>query len=187
MYRLLRAILLLLCFVSPAVAEGFYVVHDRSTNKCSVVDKPPDPTSSVIALGESYKTRAEAESGLSSAALCGRAQAAPVPILTSIPANSTTVAHWYKKNVYDFSDAKLGEIEDVLIDPEGKVAAMILGVGGFLGIGEKAVAVPFQAVHFKSKDENKWYPVMNVTKEALSRAPALRYDRNAGTWVVERR
>ena len=62
---------------------------------------------------------------------------------------------------------------------------MIVGVGGFLGIGEKDVAVPFNAVQFKTKDNNKWYPVMNATKGALKNAPGLKYDRTAMTWVAE--
>ena len=54
--------------------------------------------------------------------------------LSSIPANSATVTHWHKQNVYDPSDNKIGEVNDVLIDRNGKAAALIIGVGGFLGI-----------------------------------------------------
>src|SRR4051794_31413382 len=64
-------------------------------------------------------------------------------ILTTIPGEALTVTHWYKQNVYDPGDNKIGEIMDVLVDKEGKINAMIIGVGGFLGIGEKDVAVPF--------------------------------------------
>jgi sporulation protein YlmC with PRC-barrel domain len=85
-------------------------------------------------------------------------------ILASIPANAMTVTHWYKQSVYDPSDAKVGEIMDVLVDRDGKIGVLIVGVGGFLGMGEKDVAVPFNAVQFKTKDNNKWYPVMNTTK-----------------------
>jgi len=106
-------------------------------------------------------------------------------ILTVIPANSVTVTHWYKQNVYDPGDNKIGEIMDVLVDREGKATALILGVGGFLGIGEKDVAVPFDAVQVTSKDNNKWYLVMNSTKDALKSAKGFKYDRNAMTWMPE--
>jgi hypothetical protein len=96
-----------------------------------------------------------------------------------------TVTHWHKQNVYDPSDAKIGAIEDVLVDREGRIVAFIVGVGGFLGMGEKDVAVPFNAVQFKTKDNNKWYPVMNTTKDALKNAPGHKYDRNAMTWTLE--
>jgi hypothetical protein len=114
--------------------------------------------------------------------------AAPGPvaqILPSIPANAMTVTHWYKQNVYDPSDAKIGEIMDVLVDRDGKTVALIVGVGGFLGMGEKDVAVPINAVQFKTKDSNKWYPVMNTTKDALKNAPGFKYDRTAMTWTAE--
>jgi PRC-barrel domain protein len=55
------------------------------------------------------------------------------------------VAHIYKQNVYDPADNKIGEIMDVLVDRDGKVTALVVGVGGFLGMGEKDVAVPFNS------------------------------------------
>jgi sporulation protein YlmC with PRC-barrel domain len=106
-------------------------------------------------------------------------------ISASIPANSVTVTHWYKQNVYDPGDNKIGEIMDVLVDREGKVSALIVGVGGFLGMGEKDVAVPFNAVQVTSKDNNKWYLVMNSTKDALKSAKGFKYDRDAMTWMPE--
>jgi len=106
-------------------------------------------------------------------------------VLTSIPADSATVTHWYKQNVYDPSDKKIGEIMDVLVDKAGKTTALIVGVGGFLGAGEKDVAVPFEAVHSTTKDNNKWYLVMNTTKDALKSAPGFKYDRSSMTWMPE--
>ena len=47
------------------------------------------------------------------------------------------MTNFYKQNVYDPSDNKIGDIDDVLIDKEGRVTALIISVGGFLGMGEK--------------------------------------------------
>src|SRR5437879_10555773 len=55
----------------------------------------------------------------------------PAQILASIPQNAMTVTHWYKQSVYDPSDNKIGEIMDVLVDRDGRVGALIIGVGGF--------------------------------------------------------
>jgi sporulation protein YlmC with PRC-barrel domain len=113
-------------------------------------------------------------------------QAGPaVQVLTSLPANSTTINHWYKQNVYDPNDNKIGEIQDVLVDREGKVLAFIIGVGGFLGIGEKDVAVPFNAIRVTTKGDNKWYLVMNSTKDALKDAKGYKYDRSNMAWMPE--
>jgi sporulation protein YlmC with PRC-barrel domain len=102
-----------------------------------------------------------------------------------MPSEAMTVTHWYKQSVYDPSDAKIGEIMDVLVDRGGKIVALVVGAGGFLGMGEKDVVVPFNAVQFKTKDNNKWYPVMNTTKDELKNAPGYKYDNTAMTWVPE--
>src|SRR5437763_1266262 len=109
----------------------------------------------------------------------------PAQILSSVPANSMTVTHWYKQNVYDPSDSKIGEIMDVLMDKEGKATALIIGVGGFLGAGEKDVAVPFNAVQVTTKNNNKSYLVMNATKDAMKNAKGFKYDRSEMKWVPE--
>ena len=114
-----------------------------------------------------------------------RQDGTPAQVLSSIPSDSVTVTHWYKQNVYDPGDNKIGEIMDVLVDRDGKVTALIVGVGGFLGLGEKDVAVPFNSVRATTKDNNKYYLVMNSTKDALKSAKGFKYDRNAMTWLPE--
>lgn len=110
--------------------------------------------------------------------------AAPAEMLTSLPSETWPVTDWYKQGVYDRADNKIGEMLDVMVDHDGKNVAIIIGVGGFLGIGEKDVAVPFNAVHFKKKD-NGWQAVMNTTKETLRSAPGYKYDRNTRNWVPD--
>ena len=51
--------------------------------------------------------------------------------------------------VYGANNENIGEINDVLISRSGQVAAVIIGVGGFLGIGEKDVAVPMSMLLFQ--------------------------------------
>src|ERR1700759_236774 len=46
-------------------------------------------------------------------------------------------------NVYNGANEKIGDIQDVILDRSGKVAHVILAVGGFLGMGEQYVAVSF--------------------------------------------
>jgi sporulation protein YlmC with PRC-barrel domain len=101
----------------------------------------------------------------------------------TIPASSFSVTDWYKQSVYDPKDTKIGEIMDVLVDESGRVSSLIVGVGGFLGAGEKDVAVPFDAVHDTTKNNNKWYLVMNATKDELKSAPGFTYDKDSTTWV----
>lgn len=51
--------------------------------------------------------------------------------------------------VYGANNENIGEINDVLLNRNGQVAAVIIGVGGFLGIGEKDVAVPMSMLLFQ--------------------------------------
>ena len=105
--------------------------------------------------------------------------------MTTMPRDAVTVTNWYKQNVYDSSNNKIGEIIDVLVNKNGEVTAVIVSVGGFLGMDTKDVAAPFGSIHTTMKD-NKWWLVMNTTKDALKTAPGYKYDRNSTMWVPEK-
>ena len=51
-------------------------------------------------------------------------------------------------DVYNNSNEKIGDIREVLLDQSGKAEAVVIGVGGFLGIGERDVALPFSEIKF---------------------------------------
>jgi len=105
-------------------------------------------------------------------------------VLNTVPSNALTVTDWYKQDVYDQSNTKIGQVTDVLVAQDGQVTALIVGVGGFLGAGEKDVAVSFNAVKPTKKD-NKIYLTMNTTNDALKAAPGFKYDREKNTWVPD--
>ena len=70
-------------------------------------------------------------------------------------------------DVYNEANEKIGDINEVILDRSGKVANVILGVGGVLGLGEHYVAVAF--------DKLKWVdqPVTSTTASTTS-APGIR-------------
>src|SRR6201982_1665526 len=51
-------------------------------------------------------------------------------------------------SVYNDKNESVGSISDMLTDKNGKIVAVVIGVGGFLGVGEHLVAVPFDKVKF---------------------------------------
>jgi hypothetical protein len=75
---------------------------------------------------------------------------------------------------------------DVLLSSDGKVNALIVGVGGFLGMGEKDVAVPFSAIKHETRD-GKVYLTLDTTKDALKVAPGLKFARSTTTWVADKK
>jgi sporulation protein YlmC with PRC-barrel domain len=56
-------------------------------------------------------------------------------------------------DVYNDKNEKIGDISDVILDRTGKVEAVIIGVGGFLGIGQRDVGVPFTALRFEMETQ----------------------------------
>jgi sporulation protein YlmC with PRC-barrel domain len=106
-------------------------------------------------------------------------------MMSSVPSSSKTVTDWYKQDIYDPSNSKIGKIDDVLVSDNGQVNALVIGVGGFLGAGEKDVAVPFTAVKWTTKD-NKNYLTMNTTKDELKAAQGLKYDSDKTAWVSDK-
>jgi sporulation protein YlmC with PRC-barrel domain len=103
-------------------------------------------------------------------------------MMTTVPNNAATITTYYNEDVYDTKENKIGDVNDILLDADGKVAAVIVGVGGFLGVGEKDVAVPFNALKIAEKNGDR-YLVMNTTKEALQSAPGYTFDKTKGVWV----
>ena len=57
-------------------------------------------------------------------------------------------------NVYNQQDEHVGDISEVLVNKEGQVEAVVIGVGGFLGIGQRDVAVPFNALEWVIQDRS---------------------------------
>jgi sporulation protein YlmC with PRC-barrel domain len=101
---------------------------------------------------------------------------------TTVPADAVSISAYYNEDVYDTQENKIGEVNDILLDKDGRVSTVIVGVGGLLGVGEKDVAVPFNALKVGEKDGDR-YLVMNATKEALEKAPGYIFDETKGVWV----
>jgi sporulation protein YlmC with PRC-barrel domain len=102
--------------------------------------------------------------------------------LATLPPGASTVTNWYKQDVYDPSENKIGEIRDVLVDKDRKISAFIVKVASFLGTREKYVAVPFDNVHETVRRGDRWL-TMNTTKDALKSAAGYKYDKAKATWV----
>ncbi|WP_342727562.1 PRC-barrel domain-containing protein [Bradyrhizobium sp. B097] len=128
---------------------------------------------------------------------------------------STTSATSYQGNwraskvvglsVYNDKNESVGSINDLLMDKDGAIKAVVIGVGGFLGVGEHLVAVPLDKVKFSSEPvaytgasntgsttksttttgaapaaakPNPWYPdhaVFSATKDELKAMPEFKY------------
>jgi sporulation protein YlmC with PRC-barrel domain len=104
--------------------------------------------------------------------------------MSSLPSDSKTVTNYYKQDVYDKNQNTVGKVDDVLIDKSGKVTTLMVGVGGFLGAGEKDVALPFAAVQPEKKND-KWYLTVDETKDSLKSAAGYKYNSTTTTWAPD--
>jgi len=104
-----------------------------------------------------------------------------VTVATSILATGYTIAdkddlatEIIGKRVYSSADPNadhIGEVNNLVIGENGQVAAVVIGVGGFLGIGEKDVAVNFGELQRVTAQDGAEHFVLPATKEALEAAP----------------
>ena len=75
--------------------------------------------------------------------------------------------------VYGADDKKIGDIEELLVDNSGAIRAAVIGVGGFLVVGEKDVAVSFSAlnIHRKANSDAIDKVTVSYNKDELKNAP----------------
>lgn len=76
------------------------------------------------------------------------------------------------ESVYNEAGEKVGVIDDLIVRPDDRVMFGVVSVGGFLGLGNRLVAIPYQA--FTAGSDGKLI-LAGVTKEDLKNAPAFKY------------
>ncbi|RWK58837.1 PRC-barrel domain-containing protein [Mesorhizobium sp.] len=102
--------------------------------------------------------------------------------LTEMPVDKIRSEDLVGTTVYGANDVNLGEIGDVVLTGDKKVDAVIIDVGGFLGVGEKEVAIGMDNLKFMTDKDGNRYLYTNFTKEQLeAQAP---YDK--ATYVQNR-
>jgi sporulation protein YlmC with PRC-barrel domain len=81
-------------------------------------------------------------------------------------------------SVYGPDNASIGEISDVLIGSDGKIHAVVVGVGGFLGIADKDIAIPFEALSIARGPASGAIDKVTVkySKQQLQDAPRFALD-----------
>ena len=83
------------------------------------------------------------------------------------------------------ANESIGEINELILDKDGKVVAVVVGVGGFLGMGEREVALDFKSLQIKydpsaMTNAGATTATVDATKDSLKTAPAWTSDRNSG-------
>jgi hypothetical protein len=83
--------------------------------------------------------------------------------------------------VVNAANETIGDVNEVVVSQDGKVAAIIVGVGGFLGMGEHEVAMNYTGLKFAKDASGRIVINVNATKDQLKTAPGWKWDSAAGT------
>ncbi|MDQ0326679.1 hypothetical protein J2R99_002548 [Rhodopseudomonas julia] len=119
----------------------------------------------------------EAQPNDSMSAPTGEAAEAPAKpmdasvFLTEQSEDQVQASSYIGQTVYNQSDEAVGDINDLLFKKAGGIDGAIIGVGGFLGIGEKNVAVKFSEIDIQTDEDGDLHLVIDGSKEALEAAP----------------
>jgi sporulation protein YlmC with PRC-barrel domain len=81
------------------------------------------------------------------------------------------VSNLMGKSVYNLNNERIGEVNDIVINDGKTIKAIVVGVGGFLGMGERSVAVDPGSVLLTEQPDGSARLVVNTTKEELKKAP----------------
>jgi sporulation protein YlmC with PRC-barrel domain len=95
--------------------------------------------------------------------------------MDSTPMNGMRISDLMGADVKTTNDEDLGSVTDVIVDESGSIIALVVGVGGFLGMGERDVAIGWDDVT-KSRTGDNHELRVSVTRDSLSAAPEFRRD-----------
>lgn len=146
---------LIAMLAGPALAQGTTGTTTGST--------PASPAITTPTPGETTAPRPSASASTSSATMSSDHQRADKII---------------GMDLRNTQDQDLGKIKDLLVGADGKITQVVLSVGGFLGIGDKLVAVDWNQVQI---DPARKIAVASMTKDQLQQAPAFKYPEDVRT------
>lgn len=95
--------------------------------------------------------------------------------LTEQTSDQIAASTYIGQTVYNAGDESIGEINDLIMKKDGGVEAAVIGVGGFLGLGEKDVAVPFDRIAIAEQpNTDKLKLTTTETADTLKAAPEFK-------------
>ncbi len=98
----------------------------------------------------------------------------PASALSFVAAQSTgeqSTSSLIGLDVQNAQGESLGDINYLVLDANGAVTTAVIGVGGFLGVGEKNVGVPFKDLKMGANKDGKRVAMVDATKDTLTAAP----------------
>jgi sporulation protein YlmC with PRC-barrel domain len=148
----------------------------QSTNTPPAEPTPPAATAPAPDAGASTKTTQTTTTTTNS----------NVEFKSSMASNEMLASKLTGMTVRNSAGENLGDINDLVMDQSGKPSVAIIGVGGFLGLGEKDVGVPFASLTFADAQDGSKVARLDTTKDALKGAPNFVYRDEVSTTASTR-
>jgi sporulation protein YlmC with PRC-barrel domain len=153
---------------SPAFAQSSPTAPS-ATNEKSTVESPASPTGSM----KSPSTAADRTDKSTSTTT--------TTTTASSAAKTFSADSLMDANVRNAANENVGDVSDVVFDTSGKMTGIVVGVGGFLGIGERNVLIPFDQIQLQTGQSGDLVVMSNLTKESAKTLPEYRADAATGT------
>jgi sporulation protein YlmC with PRC-barrel domain len=162
--------------IGAAMAEGTPPSSPPASQTQTQTQTPPSATPGQPVPGgrsDSAGSTASSQTGPSGSTAASNTGASNAKFVNSQRADQFLASKFKGTDVIGADDEKIGDVSDILFDKDGKIEAYVIGVGGFLGIGAKDVALApnsFQVVAGdKSKNEADKLKI-TMTKDELKQA-----------------
>ena len=128
----------------------------------------------VLALGGAALAQQSSPSGPSTAPSTTAPSGSPTGAMAG-PASGMRASDIIGTDVKNPQGETVGEIEELLVQNDGRVTHVVISVGGFLGMGDRRVAVPFNEMQVQADGRQITY---NITKDQLKQQPEYRPERS---------
>ncbi len=172
MKKTLGAIIAAALMTSTALAPAFAQTNNAAPATPAAPTAPAESNTMAPAAG------APAAGSTTSAA-------ADAPYLTEQAETQVSANDYIGKQIYNANNESIGNVNDLILEENGGLVAAVVGVGGFLGIGQKDVALPMSKVSLTRDAENNNDVRLTTTEtaEALQSAPEFKTldDKQAAT------
>ncbi len=164
---------------APATTTPTVAASDTTAGKGAKPAEPAQSTAEAKPAAPAPATMADNKPADNGAAATDQTKTASIDksTLTEMPMGNIRGDDLKGTTVYGANDAEIGSIGDVVLTPDNKPDAVIVNVGGFLGIGAKEVAVGMDNLKFMTDKNGKKYLYTNFTKEQLEKQAA--YDKGS--------
>jgi PRC-barrel domain protein len=157
------------------VAPTSFMIHAKDSDGNPVVMAiSPDSFTEVAEINDQSNAPRTATAG----------NAATSGTFVSVPQADELGSKLIGLDIYNNDNKDIGQIKDIALNSSGRSQAYIVSVGGFLGMGERYVAVNPSALKITyNESDKKWHASMNATADQLKSAPEFKY---TGRWQSSR-